>query len=38
MPGAGWRAALLAAAVGGGAALALALLPTIVGWHAGGHG
>jgi hypothetical protein len=38
MPGAGWRGMLLAAAVGGGAALALALLPTIVSWHGGGHG
>jgi hypothetical protein len=38
VPGAGWRGMLLAAAVGGGAALALALLPTIVGWHGGGHG
>jgi hypothetical protein len=36
--GAGWRGMLLAAAVGGGAALALALMPTIVGWHGGGHG
>jgi hypothetical protein len=34
-PGAGWRAMLLAAAVGGGAALALALLPTIHAWHVG---
>jgi hypothetical protein len=38
MPGAGWRGMLLAAAVGGGAALALAFLPTIAAWHAGGHG
>jgi hypothetical protein len=38
VPGAGWRGMLLAAAVGGGAALAVALLPTIVGWHGGGHG
>jgi hypothetical protein len=29
---------LLVASVGGGAALALALLTTIAGWHAGGHG
>jgi hypothetical protein len=35
VPGAGARAMLLAAAVGGGAALALALLPTILGY--GGH-
>jgi hypothetical protein len=38
VPGAGWRGTLLAAAVGGGAALALTLLPTIAGWHGGGHG
>jgi hypothetical protein len=36
VPGAGVRAMLVAAAVGGGAALALALLPTISAWH-GGH-
>ncbi|MEA2179622.1 MAG: hypothetical protein QOG77_2919 [Solirubrobacteraceae bacterium] len=36
--GAGWRATLLAGSVGGGAALALALLTTIAGWHGGGHG
>jgi hypothetical protein len=35
LPGAGLRAVLLAASVGGGAALALALLPTIDAWHAG---
>jgi hypothetical protein len=35
VPGAGTRATLVAAAVGGGAALALALLPTILGY--GGH-
>jgi hypothetical protein len=38
VPGAGWRAMLLVAAIGGGAVLALALLTTIAGWHAGGHG
>jgi hypothetical protein len=36
VPGAGVRGMLLAAAVGGGAALALALLPTMNAWH-GGH-
>jgi hypothetical protein len=36
VPGAGVRAMLVAAALGGGAALALALLPTIDAWH-GGH-
>jgi hypothetical protein len=36
VPGAGLRGMLLAAAVGGGAALALALLPTMNAWH-GGH-
>jgi hypothetical protein len=36
VPGAGRREMLVAAAVGGGAALALALLPTIDAWH-GGH-
>jgi hypothetical protein len=35
LPGAGLRAMLLAASVGGGAALALSLLPTIETWHAG---
>ena len=35
LPGAGLRAVLLAASVGGGAALALALLPTIDAWRAG---
>ena len=35
LPGAGLWAVLLAASVGGGAALALALLPTIDAWHAG---
>jgi hypothetical protein len=36
LPGAGVRAMLVAAAVGGGAALALALLPAMTAWH-GGH-
>jgi hypothetical protein len=36
VPGAGLRAMLVAATVGGGAALALALLPAIDAWH-GGH-
>ncbi len=36
VPGAGLRGMLVAAAVGGGAALALSLLPTINAWH-GGH-
>jgi hypothetical protein len=36
VPGAGLRGMLLAAAVGGGAALALSLLPAIDAWH-GGH-
>jgi hypothetical protein len=36
VPGAGVRAMLVAAALGGGAALALALLPAIDAWH-GGH-
>jgi hypothetical protein len=36
VPGAGVRGMLVAAAVGGGAALALALLPAIDAWH-GGH-
>jgi hypothetical protein len=36
VPGAGLRGMLLAAVVGGGAALALSLLPTINAWH-GGH-
>jgi hypothetical protein len=36
VPGAGFREMLVAAAVGGGAALALALLPAIDAWH-GGH-
>jgi hypothetical protein len=35
VPGAGLRGALVAASVGGGAALALALLPTINAWHGG---
>ena len=35
VPGAGARAMLIAAAIGGGAALALALLPTILAY--GGH-
>jgi hypothetical protein len=35
VPGAGLRAMLTAAAVGGGAALALALLPAINNWHGG---
>jgi hypothetical protein len=36
VPGAGLRGMLVAAAIGGGAALALALLPAIDAWH-GGH-
>jgi hypothetical protein len=36
VPGAGLRGMLVAASVGGGAALALALLPAIGAWH-GGH-
>ena len=36
VPGAGLRGMLLAAAVGGGAVLALAVLPVIDAWH-GGH-
>ena len=36
VPGTGLRGMLVAASVGGGAALALALLPTINSWH-GGH-
>jgi hypothetical protein len=36
VPGAGLRGMLVAAALGGGAALALALLPAIDAWH-GGH-
>jgi hypothetical protein len=36
VPGAGLRGMLVAAALGGGAAVALALLPTISAWH-GGH-
>jgi hypothetical protein len=36
VPGAGIRAMLVAASLGGGAALALALLPAITAWH-GGH-
>jgi hypothetical protein len=35
VPGSGIRGALVAASVGGGAALALALLPTIDSWHKG---
>ncbi len=35
VPGAGLRGVLLTAAVGGGAALALALLPSIDAWHGG---
>jgi hypothetical protein len=35
IPGAGVRALLLAAAIGGGMALAIAVLPPITGWHAG---
>jgi hypothetical protein len=35
VPGAGIRAMLVAAAVGGGVALALALLPAIDAWHGG---
>jgi hypothetical protein len=37
VPGAGLRGMLLAAALGGGAALALALLPVMHAWHGGGH-
>jgi len=37
VPGSGWRAAVVAAALGGGVALALSLLPLISGWH-GRHG
>jgi hypothetical protein len=37
VPGAGARAMLLAAALGGGLALALALLGTITSWHGGHH-
>ena len=37
VPGSGWRAALLAAALGGGVALALSLLPLISAWQ-GRHG
>jgi hypothetical protein len=33
VPGAGVRGMLLAAALGGGAALAPALLPTVNSWH-----
>jgi hypothetical protein len=36
VPGAGLRGMLVAAAIGGGAALALSLLPAIEAWH-GGH-
>jgi hypothetical protein len=36
VPGAGFRGLLVAAALGGGAALALSLLPTMNAWH-GGH-
>jgi hypothetical protein len=36
VPGAGLRRMMVAAAVGGGAALALSLLPAIDAWH-GGH-
>jgi hypothetical protein len=35
VPGAGMRAMVLAAALGGGAALGLALLPAIQAWHVG---
>jgi len=38
MPGAGARAMLLAASLGGGLALAIALLGTITSWHGGGGG
>jgi hypothetical protein len=37
VPGAGARAMLLAGALGGGLALALALLGTITSWHGGHH-
>jgi hypothetical protein len=36
VPGAGARAMLLAATLGGGTALALALLPVISAWQGGG--
>jgi hypothetical protein len=35
VPGAGFRGMVVAAAVGGGAALALALLPAMIAWHGG---
>jgi hypothetical protein len=38
VPGAGIRAMLVAASLGGGAALALALLPAITAWHGGPFG
>jgi hypothetical protein len=38
VPGSGLRGMMIAAAVGGGAALALALLPAIHAWHGGGFG
>jgi hypothetical protein len=36
VPGTGWRAGLLVAAIGGGGALCLALQSTVGAWHAGG--
>jgi hypothetical protein len=33
VPGTGWRGLLVVAAVGGGAALALSVLPAINGWQ-----
>jgi hypothetical protein len=38
VPGSGLRAMMVAAAVGGGVAFALALLPAINGWNGGGFG
>jgi len=37
VPGSGARAMLLAASLGGGVALGLALLGTITSWHGGHH-
>jgi hypothetical protein len=37
VPGAGLRAMLIASALGGGVALALALLSAMSAWHGGGH-
>jgi hypothetical protein len=38
VPGSGIRLSLLVASIGGGAALALAVLPLITGWHGHHHG